>query len=165
MPLAPQVTSAPLPPASQLHAVFTPGDFLDSYTVPATATPRQAGEIVVAFPSWVRRLLQLRTLLVTPFGLSTQGPEATDKLGLFPVLADLEQELIAGFDDKHLNFQVSLFAEGGQVTLSTWVKPHNFGGRAYLTAILPFHKMVVKNALRRVARASRARTEQAAQPV
>ncbi|MEO9790387.1 MAG: DUF2867 domain-containing protein [Tateyamaria sp.] len=88
-----------------------------------------------------------------PFGLSQDGPEADDKLGPFPVELDTGTEVIAGFDDKHLNFRVSVYGDGRRVSLATWVHPHSIGGRSYLTAILPFHILVARNALARVARA------------
>lgn len=146
-----QVTSTPLPPYSALHARFQPGDFVDCYSVASSLPPRAAAEIVVAFPGWAMALVKLRGLLVAPFGLSNSGPEAEDKLGLFPVEEDTAQELIAGFDDKHLDFRVSVTSHEGRVSLATWVHPHNIWGRLYLATILPAHILIVRNALSRVA--------------
>ena len=145
------VTSSPLPPFSTLHARFQPGDFVDCYSVASSLSPRAAAEIVVAFPGWATALVKLRGLLVAPFGLSNSGPEAEDKLGLFPVEEDTAQELIAGFDDKHLDFRVSVTSYEGRVSLATWVHPHNFWGRLYLATILPAHILIARNALSRVA--------------
>ena len=58
----------------------------------------------------------------------------------------------SGFDDRHLEFRVSVLSRDGRVSLATWVHPHNLGGRLYLAAIMPFHIMVARNALARVAR-------------
>lgn len=138
---------------SPLHSQIKEGDFLDCYSVTASVPPREAAEIIVDFPGWARLLLRLRTLLVTPFGLSTEGPDADVKLGVFPVQLETDTEVIAGFDDKHLDFRVSVRHDEGRVSLATWVHPHNWGGRVYLAAILPFHILIARNALARVSAA------------
>jgi len=90
------------------------------------------------------------TCVTAPFGLSNDGPDATDKIGPFPVEFESEQELIAGFDDKHLEFRVSFLTIDTKVYLATWVHPHNLGGRMYLALILPFHILIVRVGLARV---------------
>ncbi|MEL6993920.1 MAG: DUF2867 domain-containing protein [Pseudomonadota bacterium] len=137
------------------------GDFIDCYTVAADATPRQAAEIITSFPGWAQGLLVIRRFVTAPFGLSNDGPAADDKLGPFPVELENDNEIIAGFDDKHLDFRVCVFSRDGEVSLATWVHTNNFGGRAYLAAIMPFHILIAKDALRRVASASLAHEAQA----
>lgn len=122
--------------------------------MPSTMSSRSAAEIITDFPAWARFLLHIRKLLTAPFGLSTDGPDASDKIGPFPVEIETASELIAGFNDKHLEFRVSVFAQDGRVSLATWVHPHNIGGRAYLMVILPFHILIARNALARVATAA-----------
>ena len=148
------VTSERLPHDSALWSRIGPTDFIDCFSVPADTTPRTAAEIITDFPGWAKGLLQLRKILVTPFGLSHEGPDAPDKVGPFPVDQETDQELIAGFDDRHLDFRVSIMSRDGTVSLATWVHVHNCGGRLYLTAILPFHILVARDALRRVALAT-----------
>ena len=146
-----KVKPSPLPPENALWPRIGPQDFLDCFTVRANTTPRVAAEIITDFPPWAQGLLHIRRILVTPFGLSHDGPEAADKVGPFPVETETDQELIAGFNDKHLNFRVSVIAKDGCVSLATWVHVNNAGGRLYLTAILPFHVLIARDALRRVA--------------
>lgn len=148
-----KVFTSELSPDSQLHSKVADGNFLDCYSVAASASPRKAAEIITDFPGWAQLLLRIRTLLVSPFGLSTTGPEADDKVGIFPVQLETQHEVIAGFDDKHLDFRVSVRQDNGKVSLATWVHPHNFGGRLYLAVILPFHIAIARNALARVANA------------
>ena len=145
------VTACPLSPDSALHSFMQRGDFLDCYCVDSPASPRDAAQIITAFPVWAQLLVKLRALIMSPFGLSQDGPEAADKLGPFPVEQETATELIAGFDDKHLNFRVSVRSDNGIVSLATWVHPHNIGGRAYLAMIMPFHILIARNALARVA--------------
>jgi hypothetical protein len=145
------VTETTLPPQSALHERIGPRDFLDCYVVDADLSPRTAAEVITNLPGWARFLLNIRRLITTPFGLSNDGPAVKNKVGIFPVELDSPDELIAGFDDRHLNFRVSVISQAGRVYLATWVHPHNFGGRLYLAMIMPFHIMISRNALRRVA--------------
>lgn len=140
-----------LPAKSHLWARATPDDFLDCFSTPAETTPRRAAEIITDFPAWAQILLKIRGVMTAPFGLSADGPAAADKVGPFPVEAETNTELIAGFNDKHLNFRVSVMAQDGTVSLATWVHVHNLGGRLYLWCVLPFHILIARDALRRVA--------------
>ncbi len=147
------VQKTTLPAFSALQARRIPGDFLDCYSVASDMHPREAANIITTFPGWAQVLLHIRRVVTAPFGLDNDGPEATDKIGIFPVETETDQELIAGFDDKHLNFRVSVLSHEGQISLATWVAPHNIGGRIYLAAIMPFHILIARNALARVASA------------
>ncbi|GDY28319.1 DUF2867 domain-containing protein [Agarivorans sp. Toyoura001] len=149
--MTPKVLETKLPPDSILNARVKPKDFLDCYSVASYLPPRRAAEVITHFPPWARVLLLLRRVVTLPFGLSNDGPDAEDKLGPFPVEIENSHELIAGFDDKHLNFRVSVMSHNGGVYLATWVRPHNIGGRIYLKCILPFHILIARNALFRVA--------------
>jgi hypothetical protein len=109
-------------------------------------------------PRWIETLLSLRNALVAPFGLKTSG--AGEKapggvIGIFPVLSETPDRLVAGFDDHHLDFRVvvDVVAAGQwqQVTATTLVRTHNLLGRCYLAIILPFHRLVVRTLLRQVA--------------
>jgi hypothetical protein len=148
----PKVRAADLPVDSDLHGRFGPGDFLDCYRVRSDLAPREAASIITDFPDWAQILLVIRRMATAPFGLSTDGPEAADKIGVFPVESESRRELIAGFNDRHLDFRISVFAENGFVHLATWVHTHNLGGRVYLKAILPFHVLIARDALARVGR-------------
>lgn len=148
------VAETALPAQSRLQGRLTQGDFLDCYRVAALASPRQAAEIITEFPAWARLLMRIRGVLTAPFGLTNDGPPASDKIGIFPVESETESELIAGFDDRHLNFRISVLSADGHIFLATWVHPHNLGGRIYLRTILPFHILIARNALARVGRLS-----------
>ena len=146
-----KVEAINLPADSQLHQKVSETDFLDCFVVNSSMSPREAANVIVDFPGWARFLLWIRKLVTTPFGLSNDGPDADDKIGPFPVESETSKEIIAGFNDKHLDFRVAVFSQSNQVYLATWVHPHNFGGHAYLKTILPFHVMIARNALARVA--------------
>lgn len=116
-------------------------------------------------PSWVGKLMQVRDLIVARFGLKTARHLATlandakaRRVGIFKVYSTNETEIVVGEDDKHLDFRVSILCSSGptpdssrQLTVSTVVHCHNRLGRAYILAIAPFHRLVVKASLRRAA--------------
>ncbi|MDQ7071600.1 MAG: DUF2867 domain-containing protein [Rhodobacterales bacterium] len=144
-----------LPDQSRLHGYVQAGDFLDCLTGPAQIPPRRAAMIALAAPFWVTLLLRLRNLLVRPFGL--RGVEKSDNsIGLFPVVAEDETEIILGFDDSHLDFRIAVFCTAQQVYLATWVHCNNRFGRMYLALIMPFHKLIMRRSIRAVVRQSRA---------
>lgn len=144
------VTTTDLPETSALHGLREARDFLDCYSVASDMPARQAAEVITDFPGWARFLLIIRRMVTAPFGLDNDGPDVADKVGIFPVESETPTEVIAGFDDRHLNFRVSVLSQNGQVSLATWVAPHNIGGRIYLAAIMPFHIAIARNALARV---------------
>ena len=134
--------------------------FSDAFTVrvnDAALDARGAAERMLGHsPRWIETLMALRDILVTPFGLRTasSGGFTANRIGIFPVLSETPARLIAGFDDKHLDFRVVvdvIAAEPNRrVTATTLVLTHNWLGRAYLTIILPFHRRVVRSMLRQV---------------
>lgn len=144
------VKAVTLPTHSVLLERVQPHDFIDCYRVASNLAPRQAADIITDFPAWARLLIALRNGLTKPFGLSSEGPMVEDKVGFFPVESDNENELIAGFDDKHLDFRVTVMSHQGCVYLATWVHTNNLAGKLYLNAILPFHKLIARDALARV---------------
>ena len=149
----PIVTAVDLPLESLLSKRIGESDFVDCYSVASNHPPRRAAEVITTFPGWARVLLLIRKVVTAPFGLDNDGPDVADKVGIFPVETETRDELIAGFDDKHLDFRVSVQSREGRVFMATWVHPHNWGGRLYLKLILPFHVLIVRNALARLARA------------
>lgn len=145
-----KVISAELPSHSALLERVGSLDFIDCYSVKSALSPRQAADVITDFPLWARFLIGIRNGVTTPFGLSKSGPVAEDKVGFFPVESDNDSELIAGFNDKHLDFRVSVMSHQGHVYLATWVHPNNMAGTLYLNAILPFHIVIARNVLARV---------------
>lgn len=148
-----RVITTSIPPQSALKERVKADDFADCYQVESEISARRAAEIIIDFPVWARTLMTLRNTLTSPFGLSAGATPAVEKLGIFPIEMEDANEIIAGFNDKHLNFRISVLSLEGKVFLSTWVHPHNWGGRMYLKTILPFHILISKNALVRVSTA------------
>ena len=136
-----------LPAASSLWALHQPGDFLDCYSVSSPLSPREAADKGLALPGWAAALLRFRNALVRPFGLKTGTADAP----IFPTCLETEDELVLGTDDRHLNFRIGLIRQDGRIYMSTWVHPNNLWGRAYLRLVMPFHILISRGAVARMA--------------
>ncbi len=136
--------------------------FSDAFSVliedTALDARRAAEKMLGRSPRWIERLLAVRNFLITPFGLKKPVPGrtgATDTIGIFPVLSETPGRLVAGLNDRHLDFRVvvdvTASGRGRRVTATTIVLTHNLLGRVYLAVIMPFHRLVVRALLRQVA--------------
>lgn len=143
------------------EALLTGAQFADAFRVEVedpTLDARHAAERMMAQqPRWAETLVRLRNMVVAPLGLKTSGkgaPAPGGMIGIFPVLSETPDRLIAGFNDSHLDFRVvvDVTAPEGvrQVTLTTLVKTHNWFGRTYLAVIMPFHRLIAPALLRQV---------------
>ncbi|MEN0002293.1 MAG: DUF2867 domain-containing protein [Pseudomonadota bacterium] len=144
-------------PVSLPHPVLPDSDWADAWQVitpkPFSNSRAAAEAIVSSFPRWTYAALALRQLLVAPFGLKGGASQSasTDSVGIFPVTQQTRDRLVAGFDDKHLDFRIVVDldqAGGGQaVTLTTVIRRHNRLGRTYLALIMPFHRAIIRSTL------------------
>lgn len=158
--------------APEHHHALPQIDWADAYQTTINepfANAREAGEALIsAFPNWAAPLLALRQIVVLPFGL--KGAEALNEqqaetIGFFPITHETAQELVAGGDDKHLDFRIIItlqdnnsaqsvaYNSGQSVTCTTVISFNNQFGRFYLRLILPFHRAIIKYALRHMASA------------
>jgi hypothetical protein len=121
-------------PCADTGALLAGAQYADAFciTVGGSAlNARRAAERMLARgPQWIERLLVLRNRLVAPFGLKTPDPAGTnsaDTIGIFPVVSETPARLVAGFDDKHLDFRVVVDVApsdyGQRVTATTLVRP------------------------------------------
>jgi hypothetical protein len=149
-------------PGIDAGALLAGAQFIDAFRIEIdgrTLDARGAAERMVGrSPQWIQTLLSLRNMLVRPFGLKTSGQSETaprDMIGIFPIVSETPDRLVAGFNDKHLDFRlvVDVATPGDlrQVTATTLVLTHNRLGRIYLAIILPFHRLIVPAMLRQVA--------------
>lgn len=138
-----------LPPHSLLQAYVQAGDFLDCYRCETAIAVDLAARQAMDFPAWVRKLMWLRNLIVAPFGLKTDLDE-TQTIGVFPIVDRNDNEVIMGFDDKHLDFRISILTDGQHAFAVTWVRRHNWFGHLYLALIMPFHILIMRNAIGRI---------------
>ena len=156
------MTVQEITPSVDTDALLAGAQFADAFRVeiasPALDARHAAERMMARLPGWAEALVTLRNMLVAPFGLKTSGASATaprEMIGIFPILSQTPERLIAGFNDSHLDFRVVVdVATSGtarSVTLTTLVKTHNWFGRTYLATIMPFHRLIAPALLRQVA--------------
>jgi hypothetical protein len=159
------VITCDIPPESLLRGDAASASFHDSYAVCLNRTDLDVVAIFAAvfghLPSWLRWLLHVRNKAAALLGLEAptvhdinnvyfkRTYKAGEKIGgIWPIFALNEHELVAGRDNKHLDFRVSVIRvphEGGiRVVVTTVCKVHNLFGAIYLRAIVPFHKFSVQ---------------------
>ncbi len=170
------VIECDVPASSALdRAMVGASDFRDSYRVPLTHPERGMAEIFFAVfghsPLWMKAMLILRNALVRLAGLEVPAvaeimtPEVRntyrvgDKIGPWPVFFVGDDEIIAGRDNKHMDFRLSVLkvndGQAAHVVVSTVCSVHNLFGRIYLFFIVPFHRAGVQGLLARAVRAGR----------
>jgi Protein of unknown function (DUF2867) len=138
--------------------------FRDAYSAPVRHTQASVVDIFAAIfahhPMWMKSILIVRNRLASLCGLD--APTAAeilhqqfkssyavgDKIGVWPIYALTKTELVAGRDNKHLDFRLSVLkvTEGDTTNLvvSTICIVHNLFGKIYLFFIVPFHKWGVQ---------------------
>jgi hypothetical protein len=170
------VIECDIPAGSALdRAMVGASDFRDSYRVPLAHPERGMAEIFFAVfghtPLWMKATLILRNALARLGGLEVpqvaeiMRPEirnayrAGDKIGPWPVFFVGDDEIIAGRDNKHMDFRLSVLkvrdADAADVVVSTVCSVHNLFGKIYLFVIVPFHRAGVQGLLARALAAGR----------
>ncbi len=167
------IPAVPLPSGSLVSQLpFT--DYADAYRVELDpkAVPDVdtfARSFVKEPPAWIGTLMRARDAVVGLVGLkkssdapasSPAGPISTgDFIAFFRVVDRSNHEIIAGEDDRHLDFRVSFLYrrddEGrAHGIVSTVVRFHNALGRAYFLPVAPVHRVIVPAMLARTAGAA-----------
>lgn len=151
----------PVPPDASTVPVLPGATFTDCFAIKVAGqlTAEEAANYTLnRIPGWASALMNLRDRLVSVAGLKRIDRQASENrrvIGGFPVLSSTPERIVLGLDDKHLDFRIVIDAlprDGGtEVRATTLVKPLNFGGRAYLAAVMPFHKRIVPATLNRLA--------------
>ncbi len=138
--------------------------FQDSYRAPLSQPHASVVDIFWAVfahrPAWMKALLLVRNRIASLCGL--EAPSASqvlnpeikssyrvgDKIGAWPIFHLSETELVAGRDNKHLDFRLSVLKVPNDATVSCVVSTlctvHNVYGKVYLFFIVPFHKWGVQ---------------------
>ena len=141
-------SAIPTMPCADADRILPGHQFADAYKVPAPHRMNAIEATRLAFahgPAWVRALMGLRNRLGRLVGLRPARASG------FPVISQALDEVVLGFDDKHLDFRIVVSVAGGFATVTTLVRWHNAWGRAYLTAIMPFHRVIAARMIEGVA--------------
>lgn len=107
-------------------------------------------------PAWMKAALVTRNWFASKVGLEASSPQEIltpqeraeyrvgDKIGPWLIFALSERELVAGRDNRHLDFRLSILRVDGpsarQLQVSTACVVKNTFGMVYLSVVLPFHK-------------------------
>ncbi|APA88241.1 DUF2867 domain-containing protein [Paraburkholderia sprentiae WSM5005] len=161
----PNIEQSDLPPCSQLRLSYGLADFADAFSVdlPERAchdAEALARHVFARQPAWIGMLLRFRDILVRPFGLKTAADlkqKGGDRISLFHVFERYDDEIVLGEDDTHLDFRLSVLVQPSshgrsRLTVTTLVFYKRPLGRAYITLIAPFHRVVVRASLHRAQR-------------
>jgi hypothetical protein len=139
-----------VPANSMIIADFGRVDYCDSYRITKSTndTPEQFAAQLFNLPKWVKWLMCVRNCLVRPFGLKTEKEPESDTI--FPIIARTDNEILMEGNDKHLNFRVSVLIDSKKLFIYTTTAVHynNNWGKVYFLIIKPFHKIIVKSAMR-----------------
>src|ERR1700712_4018315 len=162
------VTECDVPTSSVLsHDLVRTSYFHDSYRVPLTRPGLSIVDIFFALfghtPRWMKALLIVRNAIARCCGLEAPPFAKTlkpavrasygvgDKIGPWPIFFISDNEIVAGRNNKHLDFRLSVLrvmdGETGSVVVSTICSVHNLVGKIYLFFIVPFHRTGVQSLL------------------
>src|SRR5262252_6855255 len=135
-------------------------DFRDAHSAPLSRSDRSVVEIFFAIfaqrPGWMKLMLIARNKAAALAGLEVpttseiMNMEQRDryfigeKIGPWPIFFLSSDELVAGRDNKHMDFRLSIMKvhDGVRpsVVVSTLCMVHNKFGQYYLSSIIPIHK-------------------------
>ena len=156
-----------LPRGSRLSSRQTEAYYYESYEAPLTRPDLKMHEIYLAIlghlPWWARALIVVRNFIVSFFGLHAEPAAKVwkpkvkdryipgDRIVRFNLYSLDDNEIVAGRDDKHLDFRVSVMqvteSQGHKVVVSTLIFTHNLFGKIYLLFVLPLHRFVMRHLL------------------
>jgi len=145
-----------IPQGSNLKEYVSFFHYCDSFSG-ALITSKSIEKIAIdifSIPPWVVYLLRVRNFLVKPFGLYIPSKKKQEKEKKLPFkeFGHHGSELIMGETDKHLDFWVSVLKKPECIVITTVVKFHNVLGRLYFLPVKQFHKLIVRQLLKRFIR-------------
>jgi len=170
------ITECDIPASSALGAdLIRDAYFHDSYCGPLRRPELGIVDIYAAIlghaPLMLKLLLIVRNAIVRPFGLKAPaaadivsggfetGHAVGDTIGRWRIFFISDDEIIAGGDDKHQDFRVSVLrvrsAGTASVVLTTICSVHNVFGKIYLFFVIPFHRYGVRKLMSNAVAAQR----------
>ena len=159
------ITECDIPSGSALSGdLIRNAYFHDSFRAPLTRPELGIVDIYAAIlghaPLLLKLLLIVRNAIVRPFGLKAPaaadimrgefktGHTVGDTIGRWRIFFISDDEIIAGGDDKHQDFRVSVLRERdagtASVVVTTICTVHNAFGKIYLFFVVPFHRYGVR---------------------
>jgi hypothetical protein len=170
------VTECEVPSASALSRdLLGNADFHDSYRAPLAHPDLAIVDLFFGLfghsPLWMKLMLIVRNAAARLMGLEAptvaeiMKPEARrscrvgEKIGPWPIFFMADNEIVAGRDNKHMDFRLSVLKENdgdaADVVVSTICTVHNVFGKIYLFFIIPFHRTGVRSLISNAVAAKR----------
>ena len=160
-----KVVKCDVPSASMLsRELINCAYFRDSFRASLSRTDLSVTDIFLAVfahhPLWMKLLLIVRNKAASVAGLD--APTASEilhvkirdryvvgeKIGVWPIFGLSEDEIVAGRNNKHMDFRLSVLkmpdGDGTSVVVSTICSVHNLAGKLYLFFVVPFHRYGVR---------------------
>jgi Protein of unknown function (DUF2867) len=149
--------------------------FSDAYRAPLQAPAPGVIDLFFGIfghhPRWIKAALMFRNRLARFCGLRVAADsdilaparrasyQVGDTIGPWPIFSLSDEELIAGRNNAHLDFRLSIFRDVDgpvpSVVVSTVCIVHHWTGKAYLLLVVPFHRWGVRHIIARALRAGR----------
>ncbi|MBY4675231.1 DUF2867 domain-containing protein [Marinobacterium arenosum] len=163
-----------IPGSSEVWTLMKGAYFYDSHSTKIRYDNQSALDvyfvIVRETPGWVNWLMSMRNKIVSKLGLKNLGHmsdidfnkpscdyKVGDRVGIFTVYANSNQEVILEDKDKHLDVRVSFYIEPegdiATVHASTVVHVKNMLGKVYMFFVAPVHKIIVPTTLKKLPKA------------
>jgi hypothetical protein len=160
-----KIVECDAPSGSMLNRELIEGAyFRDSYRAPLSRS--ELGIVDVFFgifahhPLWMKLLLIVRNRVASLAGLDASTASEIlhveikdryvvgEKIGVWPIFSLSEDEIVAGRNNKHMDFRLSVLkvpdGDRTSVVVSTICTVHNPAGKLYLFFVVPFHRYGVR---------------------
>lgn len=138
--------------------------FRNSYRAPLSRSELGIADIFFGIfahhPRWMTLLLIVRNKVACLAGLDAPTTSEIlhveikdryvvgERIGVWPIFSLSEDEVIAGRNNKHMDFRLSVLkvrdGDGTSVVVSTICMVHNLTGKLYLFFVVPFHRYGVR---------------------
>jgi hypothetical protein len=146
----PSPSRTALPTGSSLHALMSRIDYADAFQVtlarPLAGTQEMWSAFTAAIPMWARLAMVVRNRICGWLGL--RKVTAADRRvppGGKP------GELVWGVVDKHLSFASAFVLDQRDLRVETAVRYEAVSGRLYFALVAPFHRLLIRQTLARLA--------------
>jgi hypothetical protein len=170
------VVECDVPSSSALSPDLIKGAYFhDSWRAPLTRPELGIVDVFFALfghtPRWMKGLLIVRNAMARLAGLEApsvaeiikpavrENYGVGDWIGPWPIFFIGDDEIIAGRDNKHLDFRLSVLkavdGDAASVVVSTICTVHNRFGKIYLFFIVPFHRHGVRSLISNAVAAKR----------
>jgi len=158
-----------------LHPHAATASFQDCWQVPLQQPDLGVVALFIAIfghrPQWMRQVMLARNRLAGLAGLAVPTDAEImhpafkpsyavgEQIGAWPIFHLSETELVAGRDNGHLDFRVSVLKQPAErptsLVVSTLCHRHNLFGAAYLQLVAPVHRPGIRHLVNLAASAGR----------